>query len=383
MQQNKLPKGWGLKKLGDVCEVKKGTSITKGKIINGTIPVIAGGQQPAYYHNTANRTGKIITLSASGAYAGFINYFEIPIFASDCTTIQSLDENKVLTKYIYLILKSKQKRIYLLQTGAGQPHVYAKDLIKIEISIPPFPIQKKIMSILEKAEKLKERRRKTSEETNKIIQSIFYEMFGDPIRNEKKWKLYELKQISQEIQSGFAFGKFNKVEGIPHLRPFNISKSGELIYDEIKYVPEDSIKNHKYLLDEGDVLFNSTNSEELVGKTALLSNNKKCTFSNHITKIRLKRDIINPYYFSKLFKEFYEKGQFKKMIKRWVNQVGIESKRMEQLGIPVPPIELQNKFSKQVKKIEKIKQHQQKSEQGINTLFDALVQKAFKGELVN
>ena len=109
---NNLPKNWEWKKLGEVCDVKKGTSITKQKTQIGDIPVIAGGQQPAYYHNVANRTGKTITVSASGAYAGFVNYFEIQIFASDCTTIQSMDESKLLTKYVYLIIKSQQKKIY-------------------------------------------------------------------------------------------------------------------------------------------------------------------------------------------------------------------------------------------------------------------------------
>ena len=75
--------------LSQICEVKKGQSITKKKITKGTIPVIAGGQQPAYYHNEPNRTGQTITVSASGAYAGFINFFEEPIFASDCSTIKS------------------------------------------------------------------------------------------------------------------------------------------------------------------------------------------------------------------------------------------------------------------------------------------------------
>jgi len=150
-----LHKDWEWKKLGEVCDVKKGTSITKTKVTDGSIPVIAGGQQPAYYHNVTNRTGKTITVSASGAYAGFVNYFEIQIFASDCTTIQSMDESKLLTKYVYLIIKSQQKRIYHLQSGAGQPHVYAKDLAKIEIPLPPLPIQRKIVAILERAEKLK------------------------------------------------------------------------------------------------------------------------------------------------------------------------------------------------------------------------------------
>ncbi|MEJ5287644.1 MAG: restriction endonuclease subunit S, partial [Bacteroidota bacterium] len=86
--------------------IKKGSPITKELIKEGNIPVIAGGQTPAYYHNESNREGKTITVSASGAYAGFINYFKQPIFASDCTTIQTKDENELNSDFLYYVLKS-------------------------------------------------------------------------------------------------------------------------------------------------------------------------------------------------------------------------------------------------------------------------------------
>lgn len=125
---------WQEVKLGDICKVKKGTSFTKKELIKGDVPVIAGGQQPACYHNQSNREGKIITVSASGAYAGYIDYYEIPIFASDCSTIQ---ETTADINFIYAILKSKQNWIYhALQTGGAQPHVYPKDLEKLKIIIP-------------------------------------------------------------------------------------------------------------------------------------------------------------------------------------------------------------------------------------------------------
>ena len=92
--------------------------------IEGYIPVIAGGQEPAYFHNESNREGNVITISASGAYAGFVNYFENEIFASDCNTVISKDENQISTKLIFEFLKSIQKEIYGLQRGQAQPHVY-------------------------------------------------------------------------------------------------------------------------------------------------------------------------------------------------------------------------------------------------------------------
>ncbi|MDI9347507.1 MAG: N-6 DNA methylase [Methylacidiphilales bacterium] len=140
---------WPMVKLGEIAEIMKGSAITKKDTQLGNIPVIAGGQEPAYYHNKSNRTGDIITVSASGAYAGFVNYFTIPIFASDCSTIQTKDDSKVLTRYLFGILKSKQNSLYEFQQGGGQPHVYPTDLKTILIPLPPLEIQELVVAELD------------------------------------------------------------------------------------------------------------------------------------------------------------------------------------------------------------------------------------------
>lgn len=140
--------------LSEVSNIQKGSAITKKDAIEGDIPVIAGGQQPAYYHNAANRKGKVITVSASGAYAGFINYFTHPIFASDCTTIEAKDENEVNTKFLYHLLKSRQEDFYKFQIGGGQPHVYATHFANLKIPLPPLAIQQEIVVKIEQYEKI-------------------------------------------------------------------------------------------------------------------------------------------------------------------------------------------------------------------------------------
>src|SRR5690606_16875771 len=130
--------------LSEIAEIKKGTSITKEKTVEGKYPVVAGGQEPAYFHNEYNREGNIITISASGAYSGFVNYFTERIFASDSNTIASKNEKTISTKLIFHFLKSIQNEIYALQRGQAQPHVYAEDLATIKIPLPPFDVQKKI-----------------------------------------------------------------------------------------------------------------------------------------------------------------------------------------------------------------------------------------------
>ncbi|MBK5202861.1 MAG: restriction endonuclease subunit S [Prolixibacteraceae bacterium] len=133
--------------LSTISHIHKGTSIKKTNTVEGEIPVIAGGQEPAYYHNEANRQANVITVSASGAYSGFINFWSQPIFASDCNTIISKDEKIISTKLLYYFLKSIQNLFYSLQRGQAQPHVYASDIERIKIPLLSNAIQLNILII--------------------------------------------------------------------------------------------------------------------------------------------------------------------------------------------------------------------------------------------
>lgn len=111
------------KKLRELATVNKGQSITSSNVLEGEFPVIAGGKTSPYSHNVYNYDGKTITVSASGAYSGYVWYHNQPIFASDCAVIKSIDENVITMDYLSEILKLKQTEIYGLQQGAGQPRL--------------------------------------------------------------------------------------------------------------------------------------------------------------------------------------------------------------------------------------------------------------------
>ena len=146
--QELCPNGVEYKKLGEIVEYQRGKTITKKNIIEGDIPVISGGQQPAYYHNESNREGKTITVAGSG-YAGYIMYWEKPIFVSDAFSLKG-DEINNNTKYIYYYLKKIQEKIYSLRKGAGISHVYFKDMQDFLVPVPPLEVQCEIVRILDK-----------------------------------------------------------------------------------------------------------------------------------------------------------------------------------------------------------------------------------------
>jgi restriction endonuclease S subunit len=146
---NQLANDWVTKTLGEVAKIQKGTTITSRTARPGSVPVIAGGKQPAYFHDEANRPAKTITVSASGAYAGFVAFHLSPIWASDCTTVEPNDEQVCLPDYLNYFMQSSQEEIYSLQRGSGMPHVYAKDLALLEIGVPTLDEQMQIVETLD------------------------------------------------------------------------------------------------------------------------------------------------------------------------------------------------------------------------------------------
>ncbi len=137
------------KPLGEVAELKRGTTITKKTSNEGIYPVISGGQQPAYYIDQFNRDGETITVAGSGAYAGFVMYWNEPIFVGDAFSVKA-NEEQVLLRYIYHFLLSIQEKIHDLKSGGGVPHVYAKDVARFVIPLPPLSVQQEIVRILDK-----------------------------------------------------------------------------------------------------------------------------------------------------------------------------------------------------------------------------------------
>lgn len=127
-----------------IAHTLKGNALSSADVGVGDIPVIAGGQTSPYAHNQANYEGNVITVSASGAYAGYVWYHDYPIYATDCCVIFSKDESRFMTKYLFEVLKLQQKAIYRLQTGAAQPHVYSADLQMLNIPIVSIGKQQEI-----------------------------------------------------------------------------------------------------------------------------------------------------------------------------------------------------------------------------------------------
>ncbi|WP_050783107.1 restriction endonuclease subunit S [Streptococcus anginosus] len=141
--------------LGECAFIEKGKIITRDNVVEGDVPVVAAGIEPSCYHNESNRMAGIITVSASGANAGYVNYWNMPIFASDCNTVLTKDTNKLDEVFLYHRLRTMQEEIFLMQRGSGQPHVYAKDLEHIIVPVPNMDAQIRFSAFAEQSDKSK------------------------------------------------------------------------------------------------------------------------------------------------------------------------------------------------------------------------------------
>lgn len=129
-----VPEGWTPSQLGQLAEFKRGKTITKKDVIDGDIPVVAGGLEPAYYCNKSNTAERVITISGSGANAGFTRMYFEKVWASDCSFVDA--SVTPFLDFVYCYLKANKTTIDNMQKGAAQPHVYAKDINSLSICIP-------------------------------------------------------------------------------------------------------------------------------------------------------------------------------------------------------------------------------------------------------
>ena len=135
--------------LRELCHFKNGKNLTKKTLITGEYPVIGGGKNPLGMHNASNRDENIILCSSSGAYSGYISKYKTKVWASDCFSIHSKNKDKLNEQYLYYYLVFIQSKIYKLQNGAGQPHVYSKDLQKFKFPILSIENQNIIVKFLD------------------------------------------------------------------------------------------------------------------------------------------------------------------------------------------------------------------------------------------
>lgn len=286
----------------------------------------------------------------------FIKKEHLPLCMNTSTIrFKVKDENELDIFYLSYFFKSKKfkNQISKLITGSAQLNFGGSHLKKINLFLPELNVQKKVSTLLLLIDNtIKNMQRKISI-LEQLTKSLFTRMFGDIKTNDKNW---EIKKLGEVVQTQYGTSKkaTSVVGEFPILRMNNITYSGEMDYKDLKYVELSDSEKEKFLLKKGELLFNRTNSKELVGKTGLFNLDVPMAFAGYLIKIKPSSLIHSKFLLFFMNSEFMKKLLYNKA-KNIVGMANINAKELEDFSIILPPIELQNKFAERIEKIEKLK----------------------------
>lgn len=360
-------------KLEDVCE--RGSSNLAQKDLEnltGDYPVYGAGgyvKDIDFYH----QENEYIAVVKDGAGIGRTVF--LPGKSSVIGTLQYLvPKDNIVPKYLYYAVTSMKLEKYY--TGATIPHIYFKDYKKEVLPLPNKNIQLEIVSILEKAEKIISYRKQQIDALDNLIKSRFVEMFGDPKSNPMNWDKGTIRDIVTEVKYGTSKPA---VEGgkYKYLRMNNITFEGELDLSSLKYIDIPENEYEKCVVRKGDVMFNRTNSKELVGKTCVFNQDEEMIIAGYIIRVRTNEKAL-PEYLSALLNSKYGKETLYGMCKAIVGQANINAQELQDIGIIIPPVAFQQTFVAFKEQVDKLKVKVQKSLEETQILFDSLMQKYFE-----
>jgi len=392
----KLPDKWKIIKLSDVANISAGGTPSRNVQEywkNGNIPWLKISDLKNTYINHAeekitqngldNSSAKIFP-KGTIVYSIFATLGAVGILEISAATNQAIagiiPKNTLIdTKYLYYCLQSEKNNILAKKSHATQDNINLTILRNHEIPLPSLPTQKKIAAILEKAEKLREWRKEAYELTDRFLKSIFFEMFGDPETNPKGWKEGYLGDFFSDIRYGVSIK--SGIEGYPIIGMNSITYEGRIDWNNLSKVKLTQDNFQKERLNKHDLLFNRTNAFDLVGKTGIVNRDVDAVAASYLIRLRIDPS-YEPYFVWGLMNSPYFKAIFSQRCKKAVNQANINSKELAAFPAIFPPLPLQQKYARVIQQVEAMREYQKQSKQHIENLFNVLMQKAFRGDLV-
>ena len=407
-----LPEEWKVVKLGEVADISSGGNAPQGdKYFNGDKPFV----RVSHIDNQNYSVNKYDLINDNA-----INDYRLKLFPKDTIIFPKSGATVYLEKramlpidayvvsHLCTVISNKEEAIqhflfYVLislklakEKADGYPTLNISEVKRIPIPLPPLPEQQKIAAALSAVQEAKEKTEMVIAAAKALKKSMMKHLFtygpvspqeaeNVPLKETEigpvpeNWEVVRLGDLSKKnlinIQFGFPSGKWNdKKIGIAQLRPFNITENGETDLSVLKYIESDKDIS-KYLIQKEDIIFNNTNSEELVGKTAYWKyENDKYVLSNHMTIIRIvDKNIMNAYFLAKYLHKKWSDGFYRTVCRRHVNQSSISLARLNEIKIPLPPLPTQQKIASILSAIDEKIEAEENKKKALEELFKSLL----------
>lgn len=267
--------------------------------------------------------------------------------------IEDNSNGKLYIPYLYYFMEDYVKELRKQAIGGVIKYIKLGNLTEAVITVPSIDRQKEIVEVLKKVGNILENYSKKLCQLDVLIKARFVELFGDPIKNPKGWEIVTIGDVVTEVRYGTSKPA---VEGgkYPYLRMNNLTADGHLDLNDLKYIdiPDDEIE--KCVVRKGDILFNRTNSIELVGKTAVFDLPEDMVIAGYIIRVRLNERIL-PEVFSQYMNLESLKDILRSMAKGAVNQANINAQELQSIKVYIPDMGLQKQFIEMKEQVDKSK----------------------------
>ncbi len=254
------------------------------------------------------------------------------------------DETRVLRDFVLWHIKRSEPALVANGQGSTFSAIGKKDIESLPIPTPPLSEQRRIIGILNRAARIERLRRQAQELLREFIPALFVKMFGDPATNPMRWKVRTLGDFCTLTQYGTSRKANDRSEGVPVLRMGNITYRGDLDCNDLKCVVLSESEFRKYTLRPGDILFNRTNSKELVGKTGVWDGRFEAVAASYFIRLRLDETRVLPTYAWAFLNSAAMKHHLFAAARGAIGQANINAKEVKSLPLPVPPVSLQRRY---------------------------------------
>jgi len=265
-------------------------------------------------------------------------------FSQDVTALLFKNRELVDPFFVAYILLSQRERVLGWNQGSTIAGITREALGKLQIPLPSLSEQRRIVEIMQEAETVRRLRAEASDKTADLTPSIFHDMFGDPATNSKRYRCCRIAEVVVSCDYGCSTKANDNGRGLPMLRMNNVTFTGELDLTDLKHVELSDEEVTKYELMVGDVLFNRTNSRDLVGKTGLWDGRYPAVAASYFIRVRVDGASVLPEYFVAYMNQPAMKKRLRDISKGAVGQSNINAKDLQSLSILVPPMPEQEHF---------------------------------------
>lgn len=281
----------------------------------------------------------------------------------------------IYNKYLYWYLKSKTDFLNSLGRGATFTEISKTTVSEIELDVPEYSEQVEKVIRLEKLQSIITHRRSQLAKLDELVKCRFVEMFGRFPDNSHSWKTGKIADVLEDIQYGTSSPAVKDGQ-FPYIRMSNISYDGELDLSEIKHIDASDEEVIKYGVRRGDVIFNRTNSKDLVGKTCVFDGDDIMILAGYNIRLRVNGHMLAGFLSAFLNADF-SKQKLRSICKESISQANISATELKKLGIYIPPLSVQQTYIRMKEQLDKLRLAIQDSLAETQKLFDSLMQEYF------